>query len=426
MAFKIKSEFLVKHKIHILLFFLVIVISLLFFNRYYQEELGGDASGYWHFARQIAENPLFIINSPDFGQLEPVHNVIIGLIYMLPGNPRINLAILQILSFFFILIILYNLSLEFGSTLFAFLVVFWTLTSYRFYVFIWNPARDIWVFFFVTILFYFAYRYFQKTDMKNLVFFALIAGIVLLTDMRYFAHIGLLGILFLFIPSISAMQKVKRTGLLCVIIMSVIFPWIYRQYQVFGEWMFISKFRCEMFTKFLNKDKYKSTIHYSGEQKSIKRSIAYLEEQVDQGNLDRELYEKLMRRDQYYFKNKGVGILVKTFEFWRPFNFGYFMMPLVSRKSIRKPWSLQHNLDGILHIGILFPFFLVGVFQIFRIRNLFLIMLTVMIAGHTIMHVLTYVQERYRLIIIPYFFIIGFYGLFYMINYFRNKYISKK
>lgn len=420
MSIKLKG-ILVKHKINIIFFLLAILISLLFFDRYFRVELGGDAKGYWIHAKKITENPSYLINSPDFGQLEPMHNIIIGFIRMLPGNDRIILGIIQVLLFVFILLLLYNFSLEFGSKIFAFLVVFWTLTSYRYYSYVWNPNRDIWIFYFVTLLFYYAFKYYKDNHLKNLIFFSFISGIVLLTDMRYFAHIGLLCLLFMIVPSIRRFEKIKRIVLILIIIFIVLFPWIYRQYKVFGEWMIISKFRCEVFTKFLNKDEYKNTAHYYGEQYSLKRGRANLQKRIKEGTLDKEVYERLMEKDRYYSKHKLIGMLVKAYEFWRPCNFSYFMMPLSYKKSIRDPWSFQHNLDGILHIGILFPFFVIGVIYSFKRKNWFLIMLFVMLAGHTLMHALTYVQERYRLIILPYYFIISFFGLFNLLYYLRNK-----
>jgi len=411
----------VKYKVYILIFLIAVLISFLFFERYFREDLGGDAKEYWIHAKQIGRNPSYIIDSPEFGQLEPMHNIIIGFICMLPGNDRITLGIIQVLLFAFILLLLYNFSLEFGSKFFAFLVVFWTLTSYRYYSYTWNPNRDIWVFYFVTLLFYFAFKYCLVKDYKNLAFFSLLSAIILLTDMRYMAHIGLLWLLFMLIPSIRLTEKIKRNIISLIVVAVVIFPWVYRQYRVFDEWMFISKFRCEVFTKFFNKKAYQKTLHHWAGTKGEIRSKANLLKRIKDGTLDKNVYDRLMKRDEYYFEHKFIGRIAKAAEFWRFYNFDYYMPPLIYRKSIRGPWSLQHNLDGILHIGILLPFFVIGVVYSFKRKNWFLIMLFVMLAGHTLMHALTYVQERYRLIILPYYFIISFFGLFNLLHYLRNK-----
>ncbi len=415
-----------KNKNYLIIFFLSIIVAIVFFNRYFETEITGDAIRYWNHSEQIALKPSHIFNSPEFGHLEPIHNIIFGFIRMLPGNDRINLGIIQAILFGTILLLLYKFTLNFGNSLFAFFVVFWTFTCYRFYEYVWNPNRDIWVFYFVTTLFYFAYQYNKKKDLKNLVWFSIVSGIVLLTDMRYMAHIGLLMLLFLFIPKIRFFNKIKRTFLIVVLIGAIIFPWIYRQYKVFDEWMFISKFRSELFTKVFNKKDYSNTIHHWAEQRGEQKSREQLLEQIENGTLDKSVYDRIMKKDNYYNKHKLIGRIAKAGAFWKFCSFDYFMMPLVNKKSIRVPWSLQHNLDGILHIGILIPFFIIGVFFSFKTKNYFFIMLVIMLIGHTFLHVFTYVQERYRLIIIPYYFIIGFYGLFNIIHLFQNKFINKR
>ena len=421
-----KNKYFSNSKIYLIIFFLVIVVAIIFFNTYFRTEISGDCIDYWYHSEQIAKNPTYILNSPEFGQLEPVHNVIIGFIRILPGNDRINLGIIQAVLFSLILLLVYKFSLNFGNSLFAFLVVFWTLTSYRFYSYVWNPNRDIWVFYLVTLLFYFAYQYYRNKDYKDLILFSLISGVVLLTDMRYLAHIGLLWLLFLTVSSQKILERGKRGVLILLIIIIVIAPWLYRQYKVFDEWMFISKFRTEVITKVFDKESYKKTIHHWAEQRGEQKTRKLLLERIENGTLDKSVYERIMKKDDYYNSHKLIGRLAKAGAFWKVYSFDYFMMPCVNRKSISDPWSLQHNLDGILHIGILIPSFIIGIFYSVKTKNYFLIMLAIMLVGHTTIHALTYVQERYRLIVMPYYFIISFYGLFNLINLLQNKFRIEK
>ncbi|MBN2461104.1 MAG: glycosyltransferase family 39 protein [Candidatus Cloacimonetes bacterium] len=402
--------------------FFTLLFCLIFFRTYYQQELGGDLVDYWHHAGRIASSPGYLLHSPEFGQLEPLHNIIIGILRILPGDDRISLGIAQSLLFALVLILLYKMSLHFGGDVLALLVVCWTMTSYRFYSYIWNPARDIWVFYGIILLYYFSLRYFFNGRLRDHLIFCLCCGLLVLTDMRYIMHIALVALLYLFFTRNSLKAKIRDLLLLVFIPLLIITPWIIRQKSVFGEWMFISRFRMELFTKvFADREDYQHTLHYQAEQRTLEKSGQRLLDRVEEDSLTREVYDRLMSKDAYYKTHPLPGRLVRLGAFWKFCNFRHFLLPLSNRKSVSDPWSWQHNLEGIIHIGLLIPLFIAGVYFSFKLKKWYLVMFLVMLAGHTILHAFTYVQERYRLIIVPYYFLLAFWGLLQFIKRMEKK-----
>jgi hypothetical protein len=96
--------------------------------------------------------------------------------------------------------------------------------------------------------------------------------------------------------------------------------------------------------------------------------------------------------------------------FWAPFKLNYTYNPLSTYKTFLPPASLFNNLNRILTLGILLPFLFLGLFFLLKKRNLFGITLAGIFAIHTLVHVLTYVQWRYLLPVLPLITIAAIYG----------------
>lgn len=88
-------------------------------------------------------------------------------------------------------------------------------------------------------------------------------------------------------------------------------------------------------------------------------------------------------------------------------------------------WSFKHNFSLALTYGILLPFFIIGVYYVFKLKNKYGLILLIMILVHMIIHVfLEHVRNRYRFPTDPFIIIIAFYGahrLFNIINDFNLR-----
>jgi hypothetical protein len=98
-------------------------------------------------------------------------------------------------------------------------------------------------------------------------------------------------------------------------------------------------------------------------------------------------------------------------EFWRPFRFtGGFVGD--GYRFEGPSWSLRHNLSVGLTYGLLLPLFLIGIYFIFKAKNIYGIFILILIASHTFIHVvLTFVRNRYRIPIDAFIIVIAFFGL---------------
>jgi len=77
-----------------------------------------------------------------------------------------------------------------------------------------------------------------------------------------------------------------------------------------------------------------------------------------------------------------------------------------------KPWSAFHNWSSIAMYGTLVPFFIYGFWVIVRRRLLYAYVFVLPVLAHTILHVVKWGRERYRMPIEPLLIIVAFYGLF--------------
>jgi hypothetical protein len=111
-------------------------------------------------------------------------------------------------------------------------------------------------------------------------------------------------------------------------------------------------------------------------------------------------------------------------EFWRISRFqgDYFPFP---DARFQGAWSLKHNVSSILCYGLLLPFAVIGFFVMYNEKNRALVFLAFPIVIQTLLHMLMWSRDRYRMPIDAFIIIIAVYGMFWCLDkYNKRKYDS--
>jgi hypothetical protein len=136
--------------------------------------------------------------------------------------------------------------------------------------------------------------------------------------------------------------------------------------------------------------------HYDQYIKSGVLSMSQIERMIDR----EELKPGWIKRVEY-----GLSM-------WLPLNLKYHYMPLTVFREIAPPYSLLNNINRIVFIGILLPFYLIGFLFACRSREWSLIFIAIILIVHTAVHSFTYVDQRYLLPVLSLFTLTSFYGIY--------------
>jgi len=265
---------------------------------------------------------------------------------------------------------------------------------------------------------------------KETIFFILCFTYLIHSDERYIIFLPFI-LLFILVPFNYFKKRLLTLFVLLIGIIVFMLPWLYRNYLVYNRPVILTVRTTVLTDKFLGYEPlwsyeksynsltkqyrirtgsektipiYKSIVDslLSGKQiKSTEENIYGLnniKEQVSKGNIPVPFNK--VKRFWSYFK-----------AFWQPCNFkGNFTG---SGYRYEAPWNMRLNITSILQYGILLPFFIYGIYIIFKNKNQIGIFLFVIIFIHAFVHIfITWSNTRYRLPIDSFIIIIAFTGIF--------------
>ncbi len=447
------QEILHKKDISIFIFLLSALVGLCSGFFYYNETPVGDATFYYNTANLIKESISNLFNSQTIGVAESFNAIIQGLVFRFPGNDFITVYILQIIIYSLTGLYIFKLGEKFTGRIAALIILIFYLINHNHWVHIYNFKPGIWVNFFFILITYYSYLLFKYPEKrKNYILTGVFSALLLLTDLRYLPHLLFIYFMFLFAHA-SFLKKIKNIFLSVGIIIILIAPWIIRQSLVFDKFVFISDLNTVTINGVFNTERYKSLSNHTdalvqlseeefnerfwklcdslnltpGEliyaRAEAKKTIlnaqsmpldvkyselidakVYTEKQIDfiiQNEENRPVWIKLIKRAAYL---------------WAPFKIRYSYDPLSTYKIFFPPASIISNLNRILTLGIMLPFLIVGLFFLIKGRNLFGITLAGIFIIHTLVHILTYIQWRYMLPVLPLITMVSVYGFVKLVN----------
>ena len=143
-------------------------------------------------------------------------------------------------------------------------------------------------------------------------------------------------------------------------------------------------------------------------------------------NFGRTIEEQQAIRNNIYPDSTFLSRKLYWFkEFWRiaRFKAEYFPFPDARFQGM---WSLKHNVSSILCYGLLLPFVVVGLFVMYSEKNRALLFLAFPIVIQTLLHMLQWSRDRYRIPIDAFIIIIAVFGMFWCYVKFTKHYSETK
>ena len=223
----------------------------------------------------------------------------------------------------------------------------------------------------------------REKGRRYLIAAALLLVVVVHTDARFLFHLPFLG-LFLLVYDRSWRRRLTRIALFAVIFLAGMVPWQARNYMAYDRFVLINTRTLDIQAKPIE-----TPPSAKGEVRRLTGP----------------------RRVLYNFT-----------EFYRVFRFRGEQRN--NSAAYNAPWSLFHNVSGILTYGILIPLFLYGCYVIVRRRWRDGYILIVPILAHTVLHLLKWGHPRYRASIEPLILILAFFALAYLLRWRRERKVA--
>jgi hypothetical protein len=425
--------------------FFIGLLSGLYFSKF---RIEGDAQYYYNSANLIKQDFLNLLNNRNIGITESLNAIFQGILFLLPGNDIWSVYIFQVCIFALTGLIIYKTGLFFLPEKWTLLVVLFFCLNNKIWHMIYSFKPDIWCIFFVSWCFYIVLITAKEpTKRRNWIISGISFGLLLLLDMRFIPYMILLFCFLLFCvkPFSAVLTKIWIIPLLAFL---TITPWLIRQYFVFNKVILISELKTLMVSKAMNTPYYNHVIEKKyliaglsehdafnvGNKIGLSPSevifiregliidsaqnkewcYKHYEPYIKSGVLSILQIEKMIAREEAkpgWIKRLEYGLSI-----WVPLNLRYHYMPLTVFREIAPPYSLLNNINRIIFIGLLIPFYLIGVLFAYRSREWGLLVITVILIVHTAIHAFTYVDQRYLLPVLPLFTVTALYGMYHSLK----------
>lgn len=411
--------------------------------------LYADASEYIQYARCILDQGWMVKNADALNGslIGPGYPFLVALNFLISGPDHFwFLFIVQSIFGSLTVVIIYKLALFLSNEKGIALICGIWLSFY--FQYIWYTPwvlkeTVVFLFFPLSVYLVILLRRSVKPFGKENILFILTFSYLIHSDERYFFFLPFL-LLFILVP-FNQLRKRFITSIVTLIgIVLCMTPWLYRNYKVIGRPVILTE-RTTIFTDKLFG--YKNNVSFSirvNSKTGIKRihpngeeSVPVYEAIVDSlraGNIVLSTEDQVLGVDAIK-KAFSSGVIPYHFgsvkrrwtyfsEYWRPVKFKGSFYGYGYRYA--DAWKLRMNLISLLQYGLLLPFFIFGIYQILRKKQIDSIFIIFIILAHCFIHVfLAWGSRRYRLPIDGFIIIIAFWGAFILYEKLKLKYFNK-
>jgi len=409
------------------LFFISLSVRI-FYGIYYYSLHGTsnfvDDWVYIDFAKAMIEQGIFVNDisgmTPTRSGVTPFYPLLIYSSFKLFGYNFIPVILMNAVYSSLLTVVIYAMGkIMFGKTI-AILSSVWTL----FYVnsIRWVPTllKENLIHFLFALFVLLIIVYFIKE--KNYLYLFLISfvfSLLIHTDERYIVYFLIILTVIFFRNNLSLKHKIFSVIFISLLTILFMTPWLIRNYEVYKRPVLLSERTSPLIDKYLG---YKNPNNFSQE---IQISDATLDSILKGIPVcDMTVYNLIQRGMSYgtlpVRHSKPEKAYIDFKELWRPFRFSNMWVSEGFRPEGK--WSLSHNISVILTYGILLPFFIIGMFLFLKEKNVLAIVLFLIVAIHTLLHItIVLSQNRYRFPIDIIIIVLAFYGLINLVNIFKSK-----
>ncbi len=383
----------------------VIALHIIVWDYYFLTDLKGDQLAYWSHADLIYRSLSNISNS-NFGVLEPVFPLIMAFLWMI-FSQSVTVVVIYHLAIYLILIsILFFWSKGFfEKRIWALVLLFLFITNYKYIFYNFLIMRESSTIFLITLSVVTFFYAINRDGRKWPIVFGIVAGCLILLDNRYIFYVPFF-FLYWIIFYFKQKQNRKKFALGLLSFILILAPWTIRQTLVENIPLPLSTFRIASIVHIFDEDEFeKNWKHLRGEETMTEEEKE--KQYYTSQNLTKAQYEAMK-------KNKIRGF-VPTFWFrikdcWRFYNNKHYIRAGDDNR-VTGPWSLQQNLNELLHTGLLLPFLFAAIYFSIKRREYFITFLIFLVAWHTLFHGFMGVLMRYRYHFMPVFTIVSIYGI---------------
>jgi len=400
----------------LVIFFLLRVIAVGFIGR--RAALSNDSIQYNYYATTILKNFDWLKSSYFKGaRREPGYPVFLASVYFFLGKENfLAVYIAQSLMSTLTVFIIYKLALKIFTERAAFMSFIWA-GVYGFYM--WFAAaimRETLIIFFLILLFYLLHACLTDSACRKRKIFAASLIFVLLahTDSRYLYLLPCIGILFIIYQSFLKGARNFCVFLLLAVVLSA--PWAIRNHIAYDKFVFINDMYGDLGHTSIKGLKETRNYLYMGEINTIWKNPDYPTEE-ERISVRKGRNPKNRSADEVFAIKKGA-CATATFwgrkwfnlrELWRPFMVYGIYEPYNNCSFIR--WSFRHNIFSIIFYGLLLPFVAIGIIGFAAKGNKDIWLLLLPVFFHTLFHVVTWGEYRYRIPIDSFLIILGGFGI---------------
>jgi hypothetical protein len=363
-----------------------------------------DWSDDWEYlsmGRQIADgNWSPVIDENTYMQVGPILPMLVAIGIKIFGNPNLFVFIYNIVITSLVVPLLFYLGKELFSRKVGFLLAAWGI----FYIdyFKYNPhlLKEPTVFFFLPLTLFLMVK---AIRVKNSLFFLLLSAVsfawMIHADERYLFYFPILIVMFFLFVPFRLKHMFQTVTVWTGFIFIFMLPWGIHNYNVFGQVVVISPRTTAITSKFLGDDI--SNLNFSK-----KENFSVYEYELNRYQTGNH-YTKYGIAPREY---KGMELYARSFvNFWQP---AFFKGTFIQFGARFQKWSLAHNLCGILFYGIFLPFYIVGIFLLFREKYTLGFFIAIIPVLHSFLHTyMIWPLERYRSPIVFIVVMIGWYSI---------------
>ncbi len=364
---------------------------------------------FWRFATSIIEQgfwPTEIINymKPD-AVLGPGLPYCIAILRSLFGDSWLVIFGVNAILGSLTVVLIFLLASRLFNPAVGLLSGFWACIYPLYVLYVPRAGKEIWAVFLFLMLIYCLIRFRDETKKwKWIILLAVFYTALIHFDERYLAYFVLLFI-FIAVWEKPFLAGIKKSIGFSLLILLLSLPWLIRNYQAYGNLVFISVRTTPITEHFIDYGGVRFSNEFTNRspdpeinQAVIDSILAGTKRSLDGNRPIREDQKEAIRRGKIphsFTKPEKYGSILKML--WKPVDFWWDYSSTGFRWDGK--WSLAHNITSGLSYGILLPFFLMGLFYLFRQnRPVFWLFLSVVL-WHSLIHVLfiPYARNRYRL-----------------------------
>lgn len=380
-----------------------------------------DATSYNGYATAIVQNEDWLTNPDFYGAFRaPFYPIVVAAIYLLCGiNNLVAVyifhAFISTLTCFFI----YKLSRHIFNDKVAFLSLAWSGIYLYYLEYVRMLMAETMIFFLVILFFYYFHRYltYNKGISRYFWLILVIFAVLIHTDPRYLFYVPFLVILFVVYRRFW--QGVRYYFLFVVLTVLFMVPWTIRNYLAYNSFVLINVRTLDLRTpqdrdKSIERQLKVNVMNFGIISQTHKDDYPSEEERIfikqnmnpnNRTPQEIDAIKKNVYPDSTFLQRKWFQFK----EFWRPFRFNYAYRPFPDCRFVY--WSTRHNLASILLYGLLLPFMVWGIMDLFLKRKKVVWFLLFPLCVQTLLHVMQWALTRYRNPIDSFIIILASYGM---------------